>query len=270
MALREILSKPIQFLSAGVFTDPFNALGNHLYCYALCRDCSVERRRGMWSRWRWLMGGAGEWWFGFFGIVNRGHFCHYLWGKIFFDNKIFGVDTYKIRTVNKDGICNSAFLSKNHRVCVVKFKSSRKWCAQSPKHWTSLYVYCPIWIDTSDAVLLIKLSLPMIIVSIMLEWNLMINSSQTGEETDFILVSCTGLGIEPTRREQVLKAKKVSHFFSVFSPIFLFKCSCIWTYSGVSLGWGRFIKKIRPWIHYNSPWSTTGYYLNFVVFVFCH
>ncbi|XP_058228202.1 protein HIGH CHLOROPHYLL FLUORESCENCE PHENOTYPE 173, chloroplastic isoform X2 [Rhododendron vialii] len=31
---------------------------------------------------------------------------------------------------------------------------------------------------------------------------------QTGEETDFILVSCTGLGIEPTRREQVLKAKK--------------------------------------------------------------
>ncbi|KAI8544869.1 hypothetical protein RHMOL_Rhmol08G0328300 [Rhododendron molle] len=30
----------------------------------------------------------------------------------------------------------------------------------------------------------------------------------TGEETDFILVSCTGLGIEPTRREQVLKAKK--------------------------------------------------------------
>ncbi|XP_019077878.1 protein HIGH CHLOROPHYLL FLUORESCENCE PHENOTYPE 173, chloroplastic isoform X2 [Vitis vinifera] len=31
---------------------------------------------------------------------------------------------------------------------------------------------------------------------------------QTGQETDFILVSCTGLGIEPTRREQVLKAKK--------------------------------------------------------------
>lgn len=32
---------------------------------------------------------------------------------------------------------------------------------------------------------------------------------QTGQETDFILVSCTGSGIEPTRREQVLKAKKV-------------------------------------------------------------
>lgn len=65
------------------------------------------------------------------------------------------------------------------------------------------------------------------IVLIMLECNLMINSSQTGEETDFILVSCTGLGIEPTRREQVLKAKKVFHFFSAFSPILLFKFSCI-------------------------------------------
>ncbi|GMQ07729.1 hypothetical protein CsSME_00051809 [Camellia sinensis var. sinensis] len=31
---------------------------------------------------------------------------------------------------------------------------------------------------------------------------------QTGQETDFILVSCTGLGIEPTRRDQVLRAKK--------------------------------------------------------------
>ncbi|KAI3445743.1 hypothetical protein Pfo_002408 [Paulownia fortunei] len=30
----------------------------------------------------------------------------------------------------------------------------------------------------------------------------------TGQETDFILVSCTGSGIEPTRREQVLRAKK--------------------------------------------------------------
>ncbi|XP_047311208.1 protein HIGH CHLOROPHYLL FLUORESCENCE PHENOTYPE 173, chloroplastic [Impatiens glandulifera] len=30
----------------------------------------------------------------------------------------------------------------------------------------------------------------------------------TGQETDFILVSCTGLGIEPSRREQVLRAKK--------------------------------------------------------------
>ncbi|KAL2476889.1 high chlorophyll fluorescence phenotype [Forsythia ovata] len=30
----------------------------------------------------------------------------------------------------------------------------------------------------------------------------------TGQETDFILVSCTGSGIEPSRREQVLKAKK--------------------------------------------------------------
>lgn len=35
-----------------------------------------------------------------------------------------------------------------------------------------------------------------------------IKALPTGEETDFILVSCTGLGIEPTRREQVLKAKK--------------------------------------------------------------
>lgn len=36
---------------------------------------------------------------------------------------------------------------------------------------------------------------------------------QTGQETDFILVSCTGSGLEPTRREQVLKAKRVSSFF---------------------------------------------------------
>ncbi|KAI3873136.1 hypothetical protein MKX03_031512, partial [Papaver bracteatum] len=35
-----------------------------------------------------------------------------------------------------------------------------------------------------------------------------IKALPTGEETDFILVSCTGLGIEPGRREQVLKAKK--------------------------------------------------------------
>lgn len=33
---------------------------------------------------------------------------------------------------------------------------------------------------------------------------------QTGQETDFVLVSCTGSGIEPTRREQVLRAKRVS------------------------------------------------------------
>lgn len=40
---------------------------------------------------------------------------------------------------------------------------------------------------------------------------------QTGQETDFVLVSCTGLGIEPSRREQVLKAKRVSPFrFSYF------------------------------------------------------
>ncbi|XP_059644599.1 protein HIGH CHLOROPHYLL FLUORESCENCE PHENOTYPE 173, chloroplastic isoform X3 [Cornus florida] len=35
-----------------------------------------------------------------------------------------------------------------------------------------------------------------------------IKAFPTGQETDFILVSCTGLGIEPTRREQVLRAKK--------------------------------------------------------------
>eukprot|EP00262_Sarcandra_glabra_P019539 TRINITY_DN738_c0_g1_i2.p1 TRINITY_DN738_c0_g1~~TRINITY_DN738_c0_g1_i2.p1 ORF type:complete len:575 (+),score=81.62 TRINITY_DN738_c0_g1_i2:163-1887(+) len=35
-----------------------------------------------------------------------------------------------------------------------------------------------------------------------------IKALPTGQETDFILVSCTGLGIEPRRREQVLKAKK--------------------------------------------------------------
>nr|DAD46360.1 TPA_asm: hypothetical protein HUJ06_004590 [Nelumbo nucifera] len=35
-----------------------------------------------------------------------------------------------------------------------------------------------------------------------------IKALPSGQETDFILVSCTGLGIEPSRREQVLKAKK--------------------------------------------------------------
>ncbi|KAH6833274.1 high chlorophyll fluorescence phenotype 173 [Perilla frutescens var. hirtella] len=35
-----------------------------------------------------------------------------------------------------------------------------------------------------------------------------IKALPTGQETDFILVSCTGSGIEATRREQVLKAKK--------------------------------------------------------------
>uniref|UniRef100_A0ACD5UIB0 Uncharacterized protein n=1 Tax=Avena sativa TaxID=4498 RepID=A0ACD5UIB0_AVESA len=35
-----------------------------------------------------------------------------------------------------------------------------------------------------------------------------IKALPTGQETDFILVSCTGSGIEPNRREQVLKAKK--------------------------------------------------------------
>lgn len=43
---------------------------------------------------------------------------------------------------------------------------------------------------------------------------------QTGQETDFILVSCTGSGVEPTRREQVLKAKRVSlssHFVLYFA-----------------------------------------------------
>lgn len=45
---------------------------------------------------------------------------------------------------------------------------------------------------------------------------------QAGQETDFILVSCTGLGIEPTRREQVLKAKRVCSFFSfVLLAIFI-------------------------------------------------
>lgn len=53
VALQEVLSRPIQFLSAGVTTDPFNAVGNHLYCYALCGDCSVGRRGGRRSRRRW-------------------------------------------------------------------------------------------------------------------------------------------------------------------------------------------------------------------------
>ena len=39
--------------------------------------------------------------------------------------------------------------------------------------------------------------------------NLRVIVLQTGQETDFVLVSCSGLGIEPSRREQVLKAKRV-------------------------------------------------------------
>ncbi|KAI4331128.1 hypothetical protein MLD38_029345 [Melastoma candidum] len=35
-----------------------------------------------------------------------------------------------------------------------------------------------------------------------------IKALPTGQEPDFILVSCTGLGIEPSRREQVIKAKR--------------------------------------------------------------
>uniref|UniRef100_A0A0D9WTW3 NAD(P)-binding domain-containing protein n=1 Tax=Leersia perrieri TaxID=77586 RepID=A0A0D9WTW3_9ORYZ len=35
-----------------------------------------------------------------------------------------------------------------------------------------------------------------------------IKALPTGQETDFILISCSGSGIEPNRREQVLKAKK--------------------------------------------------------------
>ncbi|XP_021297054.1 uncharacterized protein LOC110426205 [Herrania umbratica] len=35
-----------------------------------------------------------------------------------------------------------------------------------------------------------------------------IKALPTGQETDFVLVSCTGLGVEPNRREQVLKAKR--------------------------------------------------------------
>ncbi|KAJ6321110.1 hypothetical protein OIU76_006443 [Salix suchowensis] len=35
-----------------------------------------------------------------------------------------------------------------------------------------------------------------------------IKALPTGQETDFVLVSCSGLGVEPTRREQVLQAKR--------------------------------------------------------------
>lgn len=135
----------------------------------------------------------------------------------------------------------------------------------------SAQCFITIWV-MSGAILFITLKLPMNnIVLIMLEWIVVINSLQTGEETDFILVSCTGLGIEPTRREQVLKAKKVWTFFfpSIFpySILFFMHLNCILE---ISLGWGRFIKKIRPWIHYNSPWSAKGNYPHFVVIVIGH
>ncbi|KAK9147186.1 hypothetical protein Sjap_007089 [Stephania japonica] len=45
-----------------------------------------------------------------------------------------------------------------------------------------------------------------------------------GQETDFVLVSCAGLGIEPSRREQVIKAKKGRIFLDVqvlVTPLFV-------------------------------------------------
>lgn len=69
--------------------------------------------------------------------------------------------------------------------------------------------------------------------------NVLVDFLQTGQETDFVLVSCTGLGVEPSRREQVLKAKRVSlslssvlyivskvHFIFVFpqlSRVYIYK-----------------------------------------------
>jgi hypothetical protein len=84
------------------------------------------------------------------------------------------------------------------------------------------------------------------------------NGMQTGQETDFVLVSCTGLGVEPTRREQVLKAKRVSTIFW-FCPFFLFSCLVTFVVKHFP-GRGRLAEEIRTWIHNHSPWSPTGNY----------
>lgn len=85
----------------------------------------------------------------------------------------------------------------------------------------------------------------------------LIKCLQTGQETDFILVSCTGSGIEPNRREQVIKAKKVCH-----SPLLYFLVDYICLHETKTLqfceGWGRFIEKIRLRVHNYPPWSING------------
>lgn len=92
------------------------------------------------------------------------------------------------------------------------------------------------------------------------------NVMQTGQETDFVLVSCTGLGVEPARREQVLKAKRVSTEFCFCSFLLLLVTSCKYLSSLVQSvgetfpGWGRLTEEIRPWIHNHSPWSPKGNY----------
>ena len=53
-------------------------------------------------------------------------------------------------------------------------------------------------------VMIIVLS-PLFFLFVNILWLLL----QSGQETDIVLVSCTGSGIEANRREQVLKAKKV-------------------------------------------------------------
>lgn len=85
----------------------------------------------------------------------------------------------------------------------------------------------------------------------------LIKCLQTGQETDFILVSCTGSGIEPNRREQVIKAKKVCH-----TPLLFFQEDYIYLQETNTLkfreGWGRLIEKIRPRVHNYPPWSING------------
>ncbi|KAK9103960.1 hypothetical protein Sjap_021214 [Stephania japonica] len=55
-----------------------------------------------------------------------------------------------------------------------------------------------------------------------MRWRL--SDKEIGQETDFVLVSCAGLGIEPSRREQVIKAKKGRILFDVLvlvTPLFV-------------------------------------------------
>ena len=91
---------------------------------------------------------------------------------------------------------------------------------------------------------------------------------QTGQEIDFILVSCIGSRIEPTRREQVLKAKRVCSFFCSFSTyhinFFFYTYHIFVSVSSINyscwnfLGQTRFIEKIWAWIHNHSSWSPNG------------
>jgi len=81
---------------------------------------------------------------------------------------------------------------------------------------------------------------------------------QTGQETDFILVSCSGSGIEPNRREQVLKAKKVEVLLCRTTWHLYVYLIQMFKDIDALLGWRRCTEEIRPWIYNCAPRSSAG------------